>query len=108
MDLLFKEGQVLHSNPFRMVFLSKATNEFEIKVAFSVTKKNFKKAVDRNRVKRLMKESYRKQQQLLENELNKSSQIFFLYTLKEIISYNEMESKMKEALLKLKNKIILE
>lgn len=109
MELLFKDGLVLHSYPFRIVYTFTDSDKFNLKVAFSVSKRNFKKAVDRNRVKRLMKESYRTQQQILINELKetqKSIQIFFLFISKEINSFSEMNSKMQDALLKLKVKLL--
>lgn len=109
MELLFKEGQVLHSFPFRIVYSLSNSNMFNLKVAFAVSKRNFRKAVARNKVRRLMKESYRIQQQILTQELKetqKSIQIFFLFTIKEIIEFSEMSTKMNDALIKLKVKLL--
>ena len=58
-----------------------------LQAGFTVNKKNFKKAVDRNRIKRLMRESYRIQKNDLKNELiksNKNLALFFIYTGKEL------------------------
>ncbi len=55
---LFKEKQSVGSFPIRF-FYSKTTEGFALQSAFSVSKKHFKKAVDRNRLKRLMRESLR-------------------------------------------------
>ena len=61
-----------------------------MQAGFTVNKKNFKKAVDRNRVKRLMRESYRIQKNELKNMLiqsNKNLALFFIYTGKELPDY---------------------
>ena len=55
---LFKEKQSVASFPIRF-FYTKTTDGFTLQSAFSVSKKHFKKAVDRNRLKRLMRESLR-------------------------------------------------
>lgn len=61
-EQLFKEGKVIHSNCLTLVYLPIALNtHFPAQAMFSASKKKFKHAVDRNRAKRLMRESYRKQ-----------------------------------------------
>lgn len=55
------------------------------------SKRNFKKAVHRNRVKRLLREAYRLQKAPLQESLarrNRSMQVFFLYTGTELPDYN--------------------
>ena len=57
---LFEEGTSIKNFPFRLVYLStEITSVFSVKASFSVPKRNFKKAVDRNRIKRLIREAYR-------------------------------------------------
>ena len=54
-----------------------------MQATFSVSSKNFKKAVDRNRIKRLMREAYRLQKSLLQNEVENSRlhlAVFIIYT----------------------------
>lgn len=61
-ERLFKEGQSLAKYPVRLVWLESAeapAQEFPVQVMFSVSKKRFSRAVDRNRLKRLLRESYR-------------------------------------------------
>ena len=65
-DRLFKEGESTFKYPFRILFLSDTSySEPFPQIVISVSKRNFKHAVDRNRIKRLIREAYR----LQKNEL---------------------------------------
>jgi ribonuclease P protein component len=71
-----------------------------------VSSKNFKKAVDRNRIKRLMRESYRLQKNELLDKLaagSKSLIIFFIYTGKEVPDLATVHGKMSTAIKALVN-----
>jgi len=57
---LFTSGNSVSAYPLRLVFLeSSFLEDVKIKTGVSVPKKNFKKAVDRIRIKRLIREAYR-------------------------------------------------
>ena len=60
-ETIFKKGDALFSYPYRMVYVKKSLNNNPIptEILISVSKKRFKNAVDRNAVKRLIKEAYR-------------------------------------------------
>ena len=59
-EKLYKNGESVKAFPLRMVYLQTAhTSKFPAQVGVSVAKRNFKKAPDRNRLKRLMRETYR-------------------------------------------------
>jgi len=97
-DLVFKESKSYYFYPFKILWKK---NEFDsdipVKVLISVSKKNHKKAVTRNLIKRRIKESYRKNKFVLYNFLktkNVSIILTLLYISKEIESYKEIESKI--------------
>ena len=69
---LFKKGKSFSVFPFRVIYIEEANPETYLKAAFSVSSKNFKKAVDRNRIKRLMRECYRLQKKNLEKQLTEN------------------------------------
>tara|TARA_B100000795_G_scaffold269897_1_gene261000 strand:- start:9147 stop:9386 length:240 start_codon:yes stop_codon:yes gene_type:complete len=59
---LYTEGSSVKAFPLRMVYLqTEHTSDFPAQVGVSVAKRTFKKAPDRNRLKRLMRETYRLQ-----------------------------------------------
>ena len=71
-EQLFTEGKSVKNFPLRMVFLQVPhTSTFPIQAAFSVPKRNFKRAVDRNRIKRLLRETYRLQKEIVYTKLDK-------------------------------------
>ena len=93
-EQLFAEGNIVKEFPVLMKFLKTDVNEFPIKVAFSVPKKNFKLAVHRNRIKRLLRETYRLNKHILLNNVEGKYVIMFIYTDKTEWNYNELEEKM--------------
>lgn len=98
-DKLFTEGQTFLAYPLKIVFLPLELQlNFPVQAGFTVSKKNFKRAVKRNRLKRLMREAYR----LNKNELYlhlKGQQIavFFIYIGKDISTFEAIEKATKKA-----------
>jgi ribonuclease P protein component len=102
-DLLFGSGKKLNVFPYRLIYrMEPGTGE--IKAGFTVSSKNFPRAVDRNRIKRLTRESYRLQKNELESGILKNKSLlhlFFIYTAKEILPYAEISTRLKQVLDKL-------
>ena len=79
-------------------------------ILISVSKRRFKRAVKRNRVKRQIREVYRKNKQpLLDGLQNKGQRlaIAFIYLSDELAATAELEEKMKTALSRISEKLSL-
>ena len=90
-DLLFSEGKSVSKYPLRLVY-AVINSEEKIKMGVSVSKKNFKHAVDRNYFKRLLRETYRHNKHLLA-PLDRSYACMFFYQSKERMPYSEINAK---------------
>lgn len=98
-EKLYKEGKSVKAFPLRMVYLqTEHTSDFPAQVGVSVAKRNFKKAPHRNRLKRVMRETYRLQKEIVYNNLDKPYVFMISYIGKEEKSYQELYSKMNTLL----------
>lgn len=108
-DRLFLKGDSFIAYPLRVVyFLEEKVDESISSVLVSVSKKKFKRAVKRNRVKRLVREAYRlNKSQFLDSvkSENKQIEIAFLYLKSELPTYEEIEKAMLKALTTLASKL---
>ena len=109
---LFATGKSLNVFPIRVwyKFLPLQADEYTLMQAgVSVSKKNFKRAVDRNKIKRLLREAYRLQKkELLEllKEKKAKGYAFFIYTDKNLPEYQTVFASMTKCLESLKRKAL--
>ncbi|RYJ43966.1 ribonuclease P protein component [Flavobacterium beibuense] len=93
-DLMFSEGRSVSKYPLRLVYVPlPVTNESPIKVGVSVSKKHFKKAVDRNYFKRLLRETYRHNKHLLLENIPGNYAFMLMYQTKDRLSLEEINTK---------------
>ena len=86
--------------PIRVVYMPVEQGEAPASILISVSKRRFKRAVKRNRVKRQIREAYRKNKSLLVDELQRREQrlaVAFIYLSDELVATAELEEKMNAA-----------
>lgn len=109
-EKLFTEGNVFILHPYRVFWLKNEDQDNFLKIVISVPKKRFKRAVDRNLLKRRTREAYRTQkldltEALQLNEIKLS--VFFVYINDTIVEFPIIEKQMLQILEKLKTLINL-
>ena len=109
-EKLYHSGSSFLVYPFRIIWLSsEANSEFPVQVLISIPKKKFKRAVDRNLLKRRIREIYRLQKsEDLFPFLNERSEKIVLainYIGNEIAEYASMAKKFNTVMLRLKKNI---
>lgn len=106
-DTLFQNGKGFSVFPIRVTYLF-IPGEEELKIGVSASKRNFKKAVDRNRIKRLLREVYRLQKLELTEAIKNSGKkgtVFFTYTDKALPTFEAVKTAMTKCLARLQYKI---
>ncbi|HMM11244.1 MAG TPA: ribonuclease P protein component [Bacteroidales bacterium] len=95
---LFAEGQTFSQPPVRVIYRwVDAMEDVPVKVLFSVSKRNFKRAVQRNRIKRLMREAWRRHYKLLADyaaQKQKTLHIALIYSRTDEPRYDRLENKI--------------
>ena len=95
---LFRTGKSVKSFPFKLVYvpLEASSNPSQIQFTVSVSKRLFKSAVDRNRIKRLVREAYRLEKPELHSALNESYAIMVIYISKKPLTFEISQSTMSK------------
>ena len=94
-EQLFEKGSSVSNYPVKLIYL-RLDNEqdAQFKIAVVAPKRNFKNAVKRNRIKRLLREVYRLNKNLLFNKIEGNFALVFLYIGKEMPDYQFVETKI--------------
>jgi len=102
-DKLFAQGKSVFVFPVKMVYLEiQLPSKYPVQAAFSVGKRNFKRAVQRNLIKRRMREAYRlNKPKFYDGITEKQIAVFFIYTGKAIPEYKQIETSIKKGMNKL-------
>jgi len=104
---LFAKGHVLNIFPLRIVY-DNQINGAALRAGFSVSKKKFKKAVERNRIKRLLREAWRLNSPNLKEHLEKSQTnlaVFILYVGDELPDFSAINTSVQQVIMRLTMKV---
>jgi ribonuclease P protein component len=98
-EQLFEGGKGISSYPVKLIYLrTELPEDVQIQAGVTVSKRNFKRAVQRNRIKRLLRESYRLNKHLVFNNIEGNFAFLFLYIGKEMPEYEQVEASIKAVL----------
>jgi ribonuclease P protein component len=103
-DHLFAGGKAFSVFPVRVIYNFTAAENAGLQAGVTASKKHFKRAVDRNRIKRLLREAYRLQKEelyLQAKEAGKAGAVFFIYTDKTIADFETIKTAMAKCLQRL-------
>jgi ribonuclease P protein component len=95
-ELLFTSGKSVSKYPLRLVYVANETEDNPLKIGVSVSKKYFKRAVDRNYYKRLLRESYRLNKSLLLDNMDSKYSGMLFYQTKDLLDFETLNTKTQQ------------
>lgn len=107
---LFESGKIIHQYPFKVLYIIEKAhdNKYPAQIGISVSKRNFKKATERNYIKRKIRESYRQNKHSLYELLKICDQklyFFVIYTTKNNLNFSELDIEFNALIQKIKEKL---
>jgi ribonuclease P protein component len=102
-DKVFETGKTISIPSFKLFWLrSDEQLNYPGQIVISVPKRNFKRAVDRNKLKRRIREAYRLNKHIFYSSAGSNSfYLMLVYTGRSIIEYKEVDLKIKELMSRL-------
>mgnify|MGYP001196469982 CR=1 FL=1 len=107
-ESLFSEGNRFFEYPFNVIWKLDSNSDSSLKMAVSVPKKKIPNATDRNKIKRLVREAFRKNKTIIQQPLeakNVKLHLMLVYSQSSIISMSEIEDKISVTLQRLAEQI---
>ena len=107
-ESLFSEGNRFFEYPFNVIWKLDSNSDSSLKMAVSVPKKKIPNATDRNKIKRLVREAFRKNKIIIQQPLeakNVKLHLMLVYSQSSIISMSEIEDKISVTLQRLAEQI---
>ncbi len=99
---LFQNGSSFFLFPFKILYITQLHADIPFHhILLRVPKKYHKKAVARNLIKRRLREAYRKNKHLLPSPKEKKYFIAYIYVCNDVLTFKEIENKLKQVLLRL-------